>query len=151
MACYSSVVHRYCKKNRKMGRRGPPKKPTKARLLDGTHREDRYGDPELEVQPPETTETPPAHLKGIAKEMWIALAADLLKMGLLTSVDRWQLEILCHAYATCRRTEKSDPAWFKAATVVDRIARQFGLTPSARQGMQAQSTELDATELKYFG
>lgn len=133
-----------------MGKRGPPKKPTSLRVLHGTTRKDRYGDPGDEVTPAASTDAPPEHLQDIAREMWQQLAPELKRLGLLSVLDRVQLEVLCEAYATKRMTADS-VEWFKAAAAIDRIARQFGMTPSARQGMTAGNTNKDADEMKFFG
>lgn len=134
-----------------MGRRGRPKKPTELRVLEGTHRKDRHGDPAEEVRPLASTSDPPPHLTGIALEMWRALAPELVRLKLLTKIDRPQLEHLCICYQTMRESASDSIAWFKAAAALDRIARQFGMTPSARAGMRAENTDKDAEELKFFG
>lgn len=154
-----------------MGRRGPPKKPTEIRLLHGTHRKDRYGDVAQEVAPPPGDLDAPAWLGKIGKDFWNYIAPRVGKMKLLTELDRESLALMCNAYEIVRlananikangitqTTDKdrtlANPAVAiraSAAAEFDRWARQFGLTPAARQGMKSGDVSSDADELKFFG
>jgi P27 family predicted phage terminase small subunit len=151
-----------------MGKRGPPKKPTALRVLHGT---DRKGD-ELEVQPPPPTDAdPPDWLGPLGVELWNRMHPMLTSLKLLTAADWLQLAVLCDSYEQLRiaaqelqeeggtcTSDKGNmynhPAFTrraKFAAEVDRIARQFGLTPAARQGMKSGDVSSEADELKFFG
>jgi len=142
-----------------MGKRGPPPTPTKLKILDGTHRKDKHGDPDLEPKgevldklPP-----PPRHLGAEGKKRWKKTGQILLEMGLLTLPDLEALEVYADAWderAACLRVEKKQGRYFtnaKTKVVVmhpavrnrrdcEKIIKQFhacfGMTASDRNGMQ---------------
>lgn len=150
-----------------MGRRGPPKKPTALRVLHGTKRKRDHE----EVQPPPSDDEAPDWLGPLAVELWNRLVPMLKSMKLLTAADWLQLAVMCDGYeqlriatqelqeegATCTSDKGNmynHPAFTrraKYAAEIDRIARQFGLTPAARQGMKSGDVSSDADELKFFG
>lgn len=150
---------------------GPPKKPTELRLLHGTHREDRYGAAAQEVRPPPSALDAPSWLRPFAVELWNYIAPRLATFKLLTEYDRECLAAMCSAYQILRDaddnirehglTQLTDKGRVlanpcvairsAAAAEFDRWARQFGLTPSARQGMKSGDASRDADELKFFG
>jgi len=135
-----------------MGRRGPAPAPTQLKLLKGTQpsrvntREPRpLGGPP--VQPPWLSEH--------AAEEWAHVAPHLEAMGTLTDADTTALAVYCESVARWRRlcdlAVKSPPVTTKdgairknpiysqvrdAANEVRVMAREFGLTPSARSGIR---------------
>ncbi len=139
-----------------MGKRGPPKKPTALKRLQGTYRPDRA--PANEPTPEGTAE-PPDFLTAEAREEWDRLAPGLTTMGLLTSADRAVFAGYCQAWADYLRltaqlnemaswvweSEKGyrqavpelamrKEAWSRAVQAGSRL----GLDPAARSGLHVQ-------------
>lgn len=137
-----------------MGERGPRPRPVPLKVLQG-ERPDRM--PRTAAEPPTSSEAPlpPEHLSAIAVDTWNRLAPTLFRAGLLTEWDIESFALGCEAYAKWRRAmelaNQSDvlirgyrnvltknPALQVArdnAELVLRWAREFGLTPSARSGI----------------
>ena len=68
----------------------------------------------------------PAWLAPLAKGVWRRMAPELLRLGMLSVIDRELLEAYCAAYARMRRAEgelgkATDP---KTMTTLARMARQ---------------------------
>jgi P27 family predicted phage terminase small subunit len=78
-------------------------KPTRLKLLQGTFRKDRA--PKNEPQP-RGTATCPLWLDADAKAEWKRIAPELVRLGLLTSVDRAAFAAYCGAFATWKHAEK---------------------------------------------
>lgn len=81
-----------------MGRRGPPKKPTKLRLLEGnpSKRPINHDEP----QPPAVRQAKaPKFLNTTAQTEWNRLAPELIDLGLLTTLDFGLLTMLCHSWS----------------------------------------------------
>jgi P27 family predicted phage terminase small subunit len=81
-----------------MGERGPPKVPTRLKVLRGTDRPDR-GNPD-EPQPPPVLEAPPppARLREFGRLEWQRVAPILVNTRVLTQVDLSCLEAYCRHY-----------------------------------------------------
>lgn len=149
-----------------MGRRGPAPKPQAVKKLQGTHRADRDGgaDAAVDDRKPQC----PRWLGTAAKREWARISKPLHDAGLLTYVDRVALAMYCDAYGRWVETVlslKGEPAVLQTdkgymyphplvkleqqyKTDVLRMAREFGMTPSARarvvvgDGGQAQEVSL---------
>lgn len=80
-----------------MGRRGPPPKPTKLKIVAGNP--GRRPLNHREPKPKEGTPTMPAWMKGEARAEWQRIVPELRSMGLLTLVDRAALSAYCQAWA----------------------------------------------------
>ena len=135
-----------------MGERGPGKKPSNLAVLHGD-RKDRVN--KSEAKPPSTKPRMPSWMSNQAKSVWKRLAPDLIAHGLLTKWDVDTFAIWCEEVAKYRRAAdlqkgsllvkgagdslKKNPAHQisrDAATLVRMIGRDFGLTPSARAGIE---------------
>ena len=114
-----------------MGRRGPAPKPTMLKILDGNPGKR----PISKREPKPTTGIPsmPSILRREAKAEWKRLVAEMPD-EMLTLVDRAGLTLACVWWSICctnvktldqEALEKSTNQWLK-------LAREFGLTPSAR-------------------
>lgn len=80
-----------------MGRRGPPPKPTRLRILNGNaSRRPLNAD---EPRPAEREPEQPAWLTGEAKTEWARIVPELKLLRLLTVVDRAALTAYCQAWA----------------------------------------------------
>jgi P27 family predicted phage terminase small subunit len=121
-----------------------------------------------EPQPADLPVTMPGYLSQEAQGKWADLAPHLLAMGVLSAADVDMLAAYCECYARWRRlvvmAAKSPPVFKRKGQAGDdgveetvlvknplwgmvrdadaalrNMAREFGLTPSARSGMQAAS------------
>lgn len=141
-----------------MAKTGRKPKPDAIRLVDGTHRRDRHGDPGAAVQPGAADLTPPTILKRHGLAVWRSLAPRLSELGVFTALDRLALETYCRAHDEIARLDAvlkrkgeyftADSGYvgqhpavnqrFKWLDVKRRYEVEFGLTPSSRNGVQAQ-------------
>jgi len=80
-----------------MGRRGPPPKPTRLRILEGNPGRRPLND--REPKPRDATPVLPAWLSPDAKTEWRRIVPELRRLGLLTLVDRAALAAYCQAWA----------------------------------------------------
>jgi len=146
-----------------MGRRGPPPKPAKLRLVEGA-RLDRVN----QHEPAPSTELPecPDSASAEVREVWDYTVAELDQMGLASAADRDALLCYCEAVVAHRKASvllaKSDvlikgihgnpvrnPALQvqrDAAQVIRAFAQEFGLTPSARARIEVKGEEHDSSE-----
>jgi P27 family predicted phage terminase small subunit len=146
-----------------VGKRGPARKPTELRILDG---ERPYRTNTSEPAPAEVEIRVPTWLSPKARRLWRALAPDLRRKGVLTHWDTELLAQFCHAAVRAREaaahiaregevivTERGrvrSPwclAWKDSVDVMARLGARFGLTPSDRGGLslpEPSDAELDA-------
>lgn len=137
-----------------MGGKGPPPKPTKLRLIEGTDRKGRSGrqlDASKEPVAPEGDMAPPYDLADEVRQVWDVAAKTLDTMQLASPADANQLAAYCEAVVLHRRASRAiaDTDLLvdgvdvkvinKAILIQDRAARlirgfaqEFGLTPAAR-------------------
>ena len=133
---------------------GPPPKPTALKLLAGNP-----GHRPLNLSEPKPTGIPtcPRHLDKEAKAEWKRISAELIKLGLLTSIDRAALSGYCCAYSRWVTAEAQiaqfglvvkagksgypipSPFVGIANVALDHMRKfciEFGLTPSSRSKVQ---------------
>ncbi len=142
-----------------MARPGPKPQPTRIKELKGGRSTYHRGMPKNEPEPEKAKRCPPApaHLSDPAKKEWKRIAAELYRLGLLTTVDRTGLEAYCMAYAQwLEATEKikkhgmviKAPSGFpvqnpflaianRAASEMRTWLCEFGMTPSSRTRVKA--------------
>lgn len=124
---------------------GRPRKPDEMKILDGTWRADRDGDPSADVVA-DGEPVPPSFLKGEALRFWREVVPGLVASGIAKARDSYQLAELCTWWARHRRLSRmidtaknadkrlhslilmAGIAWMN----FDKIAVRFGLTPSDR-------------------
>src|SRR6267142_2975547 len=82
-----------------MGRRGPPRKPTKLKKAQGTYQKCRDLDASEALVLPPGAPAMPDHLPAQARRMWCELVPQLLEAGTLAKVDGGALEAYCRSYA----------------------------------------------------
>jgi P27 family predicted phage terminase small subunit len=85
-----------------MGKGGHNKKPTQAKIIQGTFRKDRAPAKEPKPEKVSNVPKPPAYLSKYAKKVWKDLAEELVEKGILTVVDLPALEACCEAYGQYR-------------------------------------------------
>ncbi len=151
-----------------MGQRGPQKTPTAILERRGSSLlPNRHDDPKPTMGDPGV----PEWLSDEAKEAWTQHSAELVRWGLLTVVDGFAYSLLCQTYADyvdavavvrehdqIATSEKGavyqHPAvgiMNKASERLMKACREFGLTPSARSGMNVAPPETEAggVEVKF--
>jgi P27 family predicted phage terminase small subunit len=129
---------------------GPPRKPTKLKLLSGNPGKRPL--PQNEPEPQAGQVTRPEFLLPEAKREWNRIVPELQRLGLLTIVDRAALAQYCEwwgrwcqaeailkvngiTYETGRGEIKPRPEVqiaFKASNLCRAYMAEFGLTPAAR-------------------
>jgi P27 family predicted phage terminase small subunit len=148
-----------------MGKRGPAPKPTALRVLQGDHpgRINRS-----EPKPLDTPLVKPDWLTPDASELWDRLVPHFAAMGTVKSCDTELLAAYCEAWARFRRLQGmvnmtaplikgrdglmvKNPVWSQmikdCTTDLRVLAREFGLTPSARAGLKAEPPRGDVGRL----
>jgi phage terminase small subunit len=122
---------------------GRPRKPVEAKILEGTFRADKDGDPTTFLAPGEPV--PPPHLKGPALEFWGEVVPGLVALGVARAADAPALAEMCTWYARYRKLARAfDRAkvgpgnsglMMQMGVSFDKfngLAARFGLTPSDR-------------------
>lgn len=141
-----------------MGKRGPPKTPTRLRILRGNPSKERL--PTNEPQPPADDIAPPEWCTGEAARLFNDYAAKLTPLGLLTNIDCDALGMYAVTMMAFRRhldicqrggdinvilddngkvklTQPSGSNTIVKQSIdrMIRLAQQFGMTPSARTSL----------------
>ena len=133
-----------------MGRRGPPPKPTKLRVLEGNPGHRRI--PENEPKPKGKAACPD-WICDPAKELWAQLAPDLEREELLTARSSAEFASYCQERAiyaiysellkTLRprspKVERYRSIAMKANDRALRLGQKFGITPSDMVGLAVPS------------
>jgi P27 family predicted phage terminase small subunit len=155
-----------------MGKRGPPPKPTKLKLLEGTFRADRVAPDE----PEPTVGIPVCPAWILANEdarlEWDRVVPELARLGMLTVIDGAELEGYCAHYARAVGAErelatkpalKKAPFGPKAARIISiakvawqevrAFGKEYGLSPASRTRISApnQQPPQDTDEDFLFG
>jgi len=143
-----------------MGKRGPAPLPTKLKLLHGERRPSRLN--QTEPQPRPSRPRLPADLGPAAKVVWRRVLRELGATGIITGADTDILRAYCEAVArsetAARLLDQSGPLVRASGTGARRgelvknplhqvvrdnalllraLARELGLTPSARTALHA--------------
>ena len=128
------------------------RKPVEMRLLDGTYQPSRHGPLPADLGDAFAPPVKPSDLKGDASKLWDTLTVMLA--GVVRDRDGLMLAELCQWWAELRRVKtvlaattpdaKGYNGLLVAAAVctdkLDKIASRFGLTPSDRAKLGAEST-----------
>jgi P27 family predicted phage terminase small subunit len=142
-----------------MGKRGPAPSPTATKRARGV-RSDRVARGEPRPTPFEEIPEPPEHLDEVGKEVWCRLVPDLIERGVLTPWDVDQFARYCALESVIRTAEEhvlaglyvpgrrdqfvTNPGWriYRDAVKAQLLlAREFGLTPSARSMLAVHEEE----------
>jgi len=144
-----------------MTTRGRKPTPTALRVLRGNA--GKRALPQGEPKPAPGAPTCPPQLTGAARREWRRISKELAALGLLTSIDRAALTLLCDAWG--RWVEAVDalkqygvmiksPSGYpmqspylaianKAAEQVRLLLAEFGMTPASRSRVQATTPDDD--------
>jgi P27 family predicted phage terminase small subunit len=143
-----------------VGRRGPAPTPTRLRMLHGESRPSRL--PVGEPVPRQALPVPPVWLSADARAVWDRAVAELDAMGMCHAADTDSLVVYCTAVVNHARAQQlldvtgplikgteggvvRSPAVavvHASAAVINRFAREFGLTPSARVNLGRPPSDL---------
>jgi P27 family predicted phage terminase small subunit len=158
-----------------MGLRGPTPKPTGVRVMEGNM--SKRALPSSEPLPFPGEPDMPSHLTREARREWKRLVPILLAMRVLTAADGIALGNLCQAYAllveahkAMRKASKGGGSGLLMKTpsgyvqqspligiingqveIINRISREFGLTPSSRVRLDTPEPTVDQLEAKLCG
>lgn len=147
-----------------MGKRGPPPKPTALKLIAGNPGKKAL--PPGEVKPKVELPSKPRHLSIEASAEWDRLAPVLMRLGLLTRLDRAAFAAYCQAWAKHVEAEqqlaKASALAFtqtgfpiinpwatiskQAVEQMSRLLGEFGLTPAARTRINVGHVPTDGNE-----
>ena len=153
---------------------GPPRAPTKIRMMRGTLRADRTNP--HEARPIIAAPRCPRELQGEARKFWKRTAPRLIALGLLSEIDEGMFAAYCSAWdrwLTCIERVKQDglmvisktrgpilnPLLKEIAsceTALRNFGGHFGLSPASRSKVQAIPVapvmpSASGAEEKYFG
>lgn len=143
-----------------MGKHGPPPSPTTLKLLRG-EKKSRINQREPKPDPSDRAPACPAWLSAEAKRVWRSLVPEMHRKGLMTTWDREAFAVFCEAVVhhrkACEMVDSSailvrggqgnfvkNPALQivrDSAQTIRSFAQEFGLTPSARSGIEMPKTE----------
>lgn len=151
-----------------MGRRGPKPTPTSVLKLRGTLRKGRR---RAEPIPQGSAPPPPEWLLPAARDEWERLRPELERLKLLTGVDWGTFAMYCQCFARWRAAEEQLSITGPTLEILDaeghlkysqvsphvtiahkclerlnKLAAEFGLTPSARSRISAPAIRQPATE-----
>jgi P27 family predicted phage terminase small subunit len=146
-----------------VGRRGPAPQPSRLKVLHGETRPSRL--PQGEPVPRDAAPVPPAWLSADARAVWDRTTAELAAMGMCHAADTDSLVVYCTAVVNHARAQQlidaggvllkgveggvvRSPAVavvHAASVVINRYAREFGLTPSARVSLGRPPADLMGT------
>ena len=142
-----------------MGRRGPPPKPTKLKLLEGTFRKDRVAPDEFTPAPGEPECPQQVRKNPLALAQWKRVVTELVDKNVLAKVDVAHLHGYCVAYAAAELAQarydkkpevktpfgpKTNPAYSEAIKWWEKVrafGNDLGLSPSARTRGSMQPKE----------
>jgi P27 family predicted phage terminase small subunit len=158
-----------------MGLRGPAPKPTGVRVMEGNM--SKRALPANEPLPFPGEPDMPSHLTREARKEWKRLVPILLGMRVLTAADGIALANLCQAHALLVEAHKAREKACKGGgsgllmktpsgyvqqspllgiinsqvEIINRICREFGLTPSSRVRLDTSEPATDEIEAKLCG
>lgn len=155
-----------------MGRRGPPPKPTKLKILAGNPGRRRLN--ESEPQPRAGIPRCPQWLDELARTCWKQIVPELESMGVLTQIDAQALAHYCDTWADWRRARDFLREHGQAyplknpdgsvrylqpfpqvaiarnlLQVLTRYQQEFGMTPASRSRIHV--TKEDKPETDFMG
>jgi len=147
-----------------MGLRGPAPKPTSLVILEGNRGRRPLND--REPKPLAVRPKCPTYLDEAGQKEWKRLIPILLRMRILTEADGIALANLCQAYSTMTKAQeqlnkagilyKTKSGYIQQSPllgivnsqieIINRLCREFGLTPSARSRILTPQDDTPAGE-----
>jgi P27 family predicted phage terminase small subunit len=153
-----------------MGKRGPPKKPSALKVVQGTFRKDREAKSPVNVEP--KAPKPPKGMSQLGLACWRRMVPKLVAARVLTELDRELLAAFCECWAmywglkavvdeegwtwvSANGNIRVHPAVGAMKMMLDnvvRLGREFGLTPASRSRIEAlPESPTDPTAEFLFG
>ncbi len=153
-----------------MGARGPKPKPTALKVFEGTRvRNKKQAQHEAKPESKRSFPEPPSHLGKWGKKTWNETGPALYAVNLLTIADLPAFSLYCSEWDRWHAARididktginiitahgvKQNPSvrTMNAATAnIKQLGAQFGMTPSARVGMNAPVEDKGHDELEDF-
>ena len=141
-----------------MGKRGPPPKPSKLKLLEGTYRPDRAAN--NEPQPKAEHSACPNWLSPDGKKKWKEYAEKLTRLGLLDELSEELFAQYCHWWGRFRQAQRlitkhgapvSQREGYQklereAQMMMNRLAKEFGFGPGSRSHVNVPKQQADPLE-----
>lgn len=139
---------------------GRPRKTTEQKEMQGTLRKSRELENPMQPDKLEGVPVPPVDLDEVGQTTWLATATQLHALGILSGLDLAMLKEYCYQISIMERAkvelksglvititnkgggsyEVKSPyiaIYNEALTHANRLAQQYGLTPSSRQKITA--------------
>lgn len=158
-----------------MGTRGPAKKPTNLRIIQGNPSKKKLNN-DVQFDKPTEVPKPLSHLDKQGKKEWKRLAPVVFKAGLLTDGDIAAFGAYCAAFSSwyqaeknlqaklsennCSMTFETDKGYQQQIPEIGianqarlnmvKLAREFGLTPSSRAGIGAVEKDEDSSIMEFI-
>jgi P27 family predicted phage terminase small subunit len=146
-------------------KRGPAPLPANVHMLNGNPSKKSSAELRNELKPDVVLPDPPEHLADLAKAEWNRLGAELIRLGLISQLDRAAFAVYCQAYARWAAAEaklkvagedalvETTPSGYRQMSVLLQISNraadqmhkfmcEFGMTPSARTRFTTLSAQL---------
>jgi P27 family predicted phage terminase small subunit len=153
-----------------MGKRGPAKKPTKLKLLQGNPGEKKLNENEPEPVVENDDPKPPSWLNKTAKGEWERVVSELRRLELLSLVDHPSFAAYCQSYGRFVEAEKiikkqgmtftTDNGYIqqrpevgianKSMEHMKKFAGEFGLTPASRSNLSINDEKKTKDEFEEF-
>lgn len=147
--------------------RGRKPKPSAIKELEGNPGKREIN--KQEPKPAATVPTCPPHLKGAARTEWNRIVAELVKLKIISEIDRAALAVCCTAWAdyvkACNKLEKQGEViiseqgglyqnpWVaikkRSMDQVQKFYAEFGMTPSSRSRVKVD-TPSEEEEMEGF-
>ena len=156
-------------------KRGPKRKPTKIKELQGTLRPSRVLENEMSVSICEEIPSPPNWLSEIGQQEWQKVCSELYNKQMLFQIDLVLIAAYCNEISLYIETEKmlrekgriqvykNDDGSIKHAQAIPyqkiakdalnsaiKLATQFGMTPSSRSGIEQPTMIQQNNEYNFF-
>lgn len=158
-----------------MGKRGPAKKPTELKIIQGNPGKHKLNN-DVKYEAENEIPKPLVHLDRVAKAEWKRLAPIVFKAKMLTKADIAAFGAYCAAYSAwyfseralraklsenggmiTYETDKGYQQQIPEISVANtarlnmvKLAREFGLTPSARAGIDIKPPEEQENSIMEF-
>ena len=142
---------------------GPAPLPANVHKLNNNPSKKSDRDLRDDIKPDVVLPDPPEHLMIEAKAEWVRLGPEMIRLGLITQLDRAEFALYCQCWARWVQAElklkelqeaglvESTPSGYRqigvwlqisnrAAEAMHKSAAEFGMTPSARTGFTGRLT-----------
>lgn len=142
---------------------GPSPLPANVHRMNNNPSKKSAGELREDLKPDVVLPDPPEHLMAEAKAEWVRLGPEMIRLGLITQLDRAEFALYCQYWARWTQAElklaelqeagliETTPSGYRqigvwlqisnrAAEGMHRSADKFGMTPSARTGFTGRLT-----------